>query len=158
MLRVKHPSADADRAHLEHRMRGQCHCGAIGAELVSLKAAAELQLRSCQCSFCARHGAMTVSDPQGRATLTVDAGALVSYAFATRSGRILLCGRCGVYVGMILEEDGAAWAVLNARGLAIAEFAGRSGDPVVYEGETAQRRRARRKAMWTPAEIVHVQR
>jgi hypothetical protein len=138
-------------------MRGQCHCGAIGAQLMSAKAPAALQLRSCQCGFCTRHGAMTVTDPEGRATLTVDAGALLSYAFATRSGRILLCGRCGVYAGMILEEGGAAWAVLNARGLAIPEFAGRSGDPVAYEGETGQRRRARRKAMWTPAEIVYVQ-
>jgi hypothetical protein len=139
-------------------MHGQCHCGAIRAELSTAKAAAALQARSCQCAFCRRHGAITVSDPDGRVLWTIDPRALVSYAFATRSGRILLCGKCGVYAGVVLEEGGAAWSVLNVRGLAVPEFLGRAGEPVCYDGETAARRRARRKASWTPAEIVYEQR
>ena len=121
------------------RMAGHCHCGAICAELVSAKAPSELQVRSCQCSFCTRHGAMTVGDPGGHARLIIDPAALVSYAFATRSGRILVCGRCGVYAGVVLEEEGGVWSVLNVRGLAIPEFAGRTGEPVDYDGETAER-------------------
>ena len=51
---------------------GTCHCGAIRGTLAATKPAAELQVRACQCSFCTRHGAMTVSDPAGRATFEID--------------------------------------------------------------------------------------
>jgi hypothetical protein len=138
-------------------MQGQCHCGAIRAKLLTARPASELQVRSCQCSFCLRHGAMTVSDPKGLATFSIVPAALLTYQFATRSGTSLLCARCGVYAGVILEDGGKLWAVLNVRGLAIPEFANRIAEPVVYDGETPQSRIARRKAAWTPAEIVHVQ-
>jgi hypothetical protein len=138
-------------------MHGQCHCGAIRAKLLTARPPSELQVRSCQCSFCLRHGAMTVSDPEGFATLSIIPAALLTYQFATRSGTSLLCGRCGIYAGVILEDGGKLWAALNVRGLAIPEFANRIAEPVVYDGETAQSRIARRKAAWTPAEIVHLQ-
>jgi len=57
--------------------------------------------------------------------------------------------------GVILEDGGKVWSVLNVRGLAIPEFAGRVAEPVVYEGETPAARIARRKAKWTPTEIVY---
>ena len=38
-------------------------------------------------------------------------------------------------------------------GLAIAAFAGRRREPVVYDGETPDARIARRKAKWTPTEL-----
>jgi hypothetical protein len=139
-------------------MQGQCHCGAIRAEFLSARGAEALQVRSCQCAFCARHGAMTVSDPEGRATFTVDARLLATYQFATNSGEILLCARCGVYAGVVLRDAGKLWATLNARGLAIPEFAHRSGEPVAYDAETPQARVLRRKARWTPATIVYVER
>ncbi len=135
--------------------KGQCHCGAIRATLEATKPAAELQVRACQCSFCTRHGAMTVSDPAGRALLEIDRGALTTYQFATRTGTSLLCARCGIYAGVILEEGGKTWSALNVRGLAIPEFAGRTPEPVVYEGETASARIARRKAKWTPTQISY---
>ena len=128
-----------------------CHCGAIRATLAASKPAVELQVRACQCSFCTRHGAMTVSDPAGRAVFEVDRAGLGKYRFATRTGTSLLCG---MYAGVILEDGGKVWSVLNVRGLAMAEFAGRAAQPVVYEGETAEQRVARRKAKWTPTEMV----
>jgi len=136
-------------------MQGQCHCGALRARFTSARAAAELQARSCQCSFCVRHGSVTVSDPAGRTTFLIDRAALVTYQFATRSGTSLLCGACGIYAGAILEDGGKLWAIVNVRGLAIPEFAGRIGEPVVYDAETPEGRIARRKRAWTPAEIVY---
>ena len=59
-----------------------------------------------------------------------------------------------MYAGVVLEDDGGVWSVINVRGLAIPEFIGRAPEPVVYEGETAEARIARRKAKWTPTEIV----
>jgi hypothetical protein len=134
---------------------GTCHCGAIRGTLHATKPAAELQVRACQCSFCTRHGAMTVGDPAGRATFEIDRTALTKYQFGTRTGTSLICARCGMYAGVILEDGGKTWSVLNARGLAIPEFAGRSPEAVVYDGETPESRIARRKAKWTPTEIKY---
>ena len=133
---------------------GTCHCGAIRGMLHATKPAAELQVRSCQCSFCTRHGAMTVSDPVGKATFEIERAALASYRFGTRTGTSLICSRCGMYAGVIVEDGGQTWSALNVRGLAIPEFARRVAEPVVYDGETPKARIARRKAKWTPTEIV----
>ena len=136
-------------------LTGTCHCGAIRGTLHATKPAADLQVRACQCGFCTRHGAMTVSDPAGRATFEIERAALATYQFGTRTGTSLICRKCGMYVGVTLEEDGKVWSVLNVRGLAIAEFAGRSPEPVVYDGEKPEERIARRKAKWTPTEIEY---
>jgi hypothetical protein len=138
-----------------HTFRGSCHCGAIVGTLRATKSAAELQVRACQCAFCTRHGAMTVSDPAGCAAFEIDRAALCSYQFGTRTGTSLLCARGGIYAGVILEADGRTWSALNVRGLAVPEFLGRAPEPVVYEGETPAARIARRKAKWTPTEIVY---
>ncbi len=106
--------------------RGTCHCGAIRGTLVATKPAAKLQVRACQCGFCTRHGAMTVSDPEGRAVFEIDRAALTRYRFETRTGTSLICGRCGMYAGVVLEDDGGVWSVINVRGLAIPEFIGRA--------------------------------
>ena len=96
---------------------------------------------------------MTVSDPAGKATFDIDRAALATYQFGTRTGTSLICARCGMYAGVILEDGGKTWSVLNVRGLAMPEFAGRTAQPVVYDGETPQVRIARRKSKWTPTEI-----
>jgi hypothetical protein len=97
---------------------------------------------------------MTVSDPAGRATFEIEPAALTRYQFGTRSGISLLCARCGMYAGAILEDGGNVWSILNVRGLAIPEFRDRKAEPVVYEGETPEARVARRKARWTPTEMT----
>jgi len=133
--------------------QGSCHCGAIKATLTSTKPATELQVRSCQCSFCTRHGAMSVTDPAGKVTLEIARQNLQRYQFATNSGTTLLCATCGTYAGMILEDNGKTWSVINVRGLAIPEFRERTPDPVVYDGETPEQRIARRKQRWTPTDV-----
>ena len=135
-------------------LTGTCHCGAIRGTLNSTKPPEALQVRACQCSFCTRHGAMTASDPAGRASFEIHRPGLAEYRFGTRTGASLICARCGIYAGVILEEGGKAWSVLNVRGLAVAQLQGRSAEPVVYDGETPEARIARRKAKWTPTEIV----
>jgi hypothetical protein len=136
--------------------QGSCHCGAIKATLFSTKPARELQVRSCQCSFCTRHGAMSVTDPAGKVTLEIARQDLQRYQFATNSGTTLLCATCGTYAGMILEDDGKTWSVINVRGLAIPEFRERTPDPVVYDGETPEQRVARRKQRWTPTDVKFI--
>src|SRR5690349_19923424 len=111
------------------KLSGSCHCGAIRGTLAATKPAAELQVRACQCSFCTRHGAMPESDPTGRATIELDRAALAPNHIGTRTGTSLICGRCGMYDGVIVEDGGNTWSALNVRGLAIPEFAGRTPEP-----------------------------
>jgi hypothetical protein len=136
------------------RYEGSCHCGAIRATLYASRPAAELEVRACQCSFCTRHGAKTVSDPAGRARFEIDGAALSWYLFETRTGMSLICNRCGTYAGVMIEDGDNFLSVLNVRGLAVPELKDRTAEPKVYDGETPERRIARRKAMWTPTEIV----
>lgn len=136
-----------------HTLRGECHCGAIQATLDATKPAEALQVRACQCGFCTRHGAMTVSDPAGHATFIMREGQLQAYQFATRTGTSLICKTCGTYVGVMLKDGDDVWSVMNVRGLAIRELAERTAEPVTYDNETAEQRIARRKAKWTPTTI-----
>lgn len=136
-----------------HEFAGACHCGAFKVALAFTRPAAAIETRSCQCGFCARHGAITVSDPAGRATIEIDRRHYAPYQFASRSATSLICGRCGTYVGGVLAEGSATWSIANTRGLAMAAFAGRIGEPKVYDHETAAERTARRKQRWTPTEI-----
>lgn len=136
-----------------HTLQGECHCGAVQARLVTSKPADDLQVRACQCGFCTRHGAMTVSDPNGRATFMIREGQLQAYQFATRTGTSLICQTCGVYVGVMLEDGDDVWSVMNVRGLAVGELLNRTAEPVSYDIETAEQRVARRKSKWTPTEI-----
>jgi hypothetical protein len=137
-----------------HSFQGSCYCGAIRATLNATKPAAKLEARACQCGFCTRHGAITVSDPAGSATFDIDRAALNGYQFETRTGTSLLCARCGMYAGAILEDGGKMWSIINVRGMAVPQFKDRVGDHVHYEGETGAQRIARRKQKWTPTEIV----
>lgn len=136
-----------------YAFEGQCHCGAIRAVLTFTKPASDIQVRACQCGFCTRHGSMTVSDPEGRSTLLIRPGQLHAYQFATRTATSLICQSCGVYAGVMLQEGGNTWSVVNVRGLAVPEFVGRTAEAVTYDAETADQRIARRMAKWTPTEV-----
>lgn len=136
-----------------YSFQGQCHCGAIRAQLAFTKPAPEVQVRACQCGFCTRQGSMTVSDPEGKSTLLIRQGQLHAYQFGTRTATSLICQSCGVYAGAMVQEDGRTWSIVNVRGLAITDFLGRTAEPVSYDAETAVQRTARRKAKWTPTEV-----
>jgi hypothetical protein len=135
-------------------LTGSCHCGAIRASLQTSRPVAELEVRACQCSFCTRHGAKTVSDSGGRCRFEIDGAALSWYRFETRTGTSLICNRCGMYAGVMIEDGDNVWSVINVRALAIPELASRAAEPKDYDGETPEERIARRKANWTPTEIV----
>jgi hypothetical protein len=132
---------------------GSCHCGAIRVTLHFSKAPADTEVRACQCGFCKRQGAATISDPTGHAVIEMDAAHAGRYQFGTATATSLVCRRCGVYAGAILEDEGLVWSIANTRGLGIAQFEGRAATPMVYEHETGQQRIDRRKQRWTPTDI-----
>ncbi len=54
-----------------HSLPGRCHCGNISLVYETAVAPAETEIRACACGFCRRHGALGVSDPQGRLRIAV---------------------------------------------------------------------------------------
>src|SRR5262245_54009530 len=116
-------------------MTGSCHCGNLRVELETKLAPAEFQVRADQCSFCRRHAALSITDPQGHVSFRVaDERALSRYRFGLRTADFLICTRCGVYVGAIFVEPDGAWAVVNVNVLD-DRAAFRSAEAVSYDGE-----------------------
>lgn len=134
---------------------GRCHCGAIALTFTTRRAAGELPLRACQCSFCPKHGARTTSDPDGWLEIRArDAAALARYRFGLGTADYLVCARCGVYVAAVMEEAGRAVAIVNVNALDGAAAFDRAATPMVYDREDEAGRRARRRKLWTPTAIV----
>lgn len=138
---------------------GDCHCGAVAVEFRTRHSVADLRIGRCDCGFCRRQGARTVSDPEGRVIVReTKAETLRAYRFGLATADFLLCGHCGVYIAAALKHEGRTVATLNVNQLDRRdEF-----DPVPplfsYDGETVEERRARRLARWTPAEIIRLPR
>ena len=134
---------------------GGCHCGALTVEFETAIAPEAMEVRACQCRFCRKHGSHAVSDPAGQVRLTVREEPVVQrYRFGLATADYLLCGRCGVYVSAVLEQDGRHYAIVIVSALDGAERFSRPPLPVDYSAEDEAARRARRRAKWTPAEIV----
>ena len=76
--------------------RGNCHCGAVGFEYRTEKPVGEWFVRSCECSFCRKHGAIYTSDPAGSTRFVhKDVSALSRYRFGHKTADFVFCGRCG---------------------------------------------------------------
>ncbi|HEX8639796.1 MAG TPA: hypothetical protein VF704_01430 [Allosphingosinicella sp.] len=127
---------------------GRCHCGAIRLTFATER---PLAPRACQCGFCRRHGARTVTDPQGSATITLGPDT-IRYRFGTGTSDYLLCRRCGVYAGAVARIDSAWFATLNLNAFDDPRLH-LVAEPVSYEGEGAEAKAARRRRNWTPARV-----
>jgi hypothetical protein len=133
---------------------GGCHCGNLRYALETALALAELPLRACQCAFCKAHGARSTSDPAGAIRFTVrEPARLTRYRFGLRTADFLVCARCGVYVGALMRDGDAAWAIVNANTLDDAAQLTQAAAPMDYGAEDAARRLARRRQRWSPASL-----
>lgn len=138
---------------MQKRLSGNCHCGAIRVAL-TMEESATLSPRHCGCGFCQRHGALYVSVPSGRLTLTLAEPDRVSrYRFGHETATFLLCQRCGVLAAATCELEGRLHAVLNANVLAPPLGVDPGSVPVAdYEAEDIGSRLDRRRERW----ISHV--
>ena len=137
-------------------IEGGCHCGNLGYVFEATAPLETLGLRADQCSFCRAHSARNSSDPKGVMRIRVrDPGALVRYRFGLRIADFLICARCGVYIGALMEDGGKSWFTVNVNSFRKPPPDDASIAPVDYDGEDIPARIARRKAKWTPvAEFV----
>jgi hypothetical protein len=136
-------------------LSGRCHCGKLTIQFEPTCGPAELPVRLCTCSFCARHRPRYTSDPQGSVLIrAADPALLARYRFGLELGDFLLCGACGVYVAAMEGDGDEGRAVINLNCLDQADAF--TGEPsiVSVDGEDAGARRARRARGWTPARLV----
>jgi len=135
-------------------LHGGCHCGNVRVELATARSPGELSLRTCQCTFCQKHGARYASDPGGRLTITVaDAALLHRYRFALGVTDFLICRACGVYVAATTTEAPELLGVVNVNVLDDQVTLPRTAEPMVFDGESVEGRTARRVRGWTPVRM-----
>ncbi|HYE28265.1 MAG TPA: hypothetical protein VEA61_08535 [Allosphingosinicella sp.] len=143
--------AEAAPSDAPRRYRGSCHCGALTLVFETRR---PLRPRACQCSFCRRHSARTVSDPEGRATIRLAVPLeAAAYLFASRQASYLTCPRCGVYLGATIATPEGSFATLNLNAFD-ERHPELEAQPVCYEGQSAAEKRARRIGLWTPATVA----
>lgn len=134
---------------------GSCHCAAIGWEFRTDIEPARWVVRSCQCSFCRTHGARCTSDPAGSAVIRgCEAGDLVRYRFGLETADFLVCGKCGVYIGAMIESPDGAFVTLNLNALESPVGVRWDAMPVAYDDEESEGRIARRVGQWTPVDSI----
>lgn len=76
-------------------MRGRCHCGTVTFEVRPTDGIATA--RRCDCSLCARRGAVAISAPLDAITYLTGREALTLYRFGTMTADHYFCSICGIY-------------------------------------------------------------
>jgi hypothetical protein len=133
---------------------GSCHCGNLSVRFETAKAAGELPVRRCQCSFCTRHEARTTVDREGRAVVAIrDMAGLSRYQWARRTAEFLVCRDCGGYLGAVATVRGRRYMTMNVNLFEEPARFTAKPVPVDYDAETVEARSDRREGNWTPAEV-----
>ena len=76
-------------------LKGSCHCGAVEFEV--LAEAGPVGLKRCDCSLCARKGAIMATAKLSELTVTKGEDKLSLYQWNTRVARHYFCSVCGIY-------------------------------------------------------------
>ncbi len=134
---------------------GQCHCGKLNVSFETSKMPAELGVRTCQCVFCRRHGAVNISDPDGVTTIDAEPANVNRYRFALKTADFLTCKTCGVYIAAVMGEGDKIVSTINVAGLRMKDFLNVDEAPMEYGAETTDERIARRYKKWTPTRFAN---
>ncbi|MEM9474801.1 MAG: GFA family protein [Pseudomonadota bacterium] len=76
-------------------LKATCHCGAV--ELAVELSDGLRTARRCDCSFCARRGAIAVSAPLDGVRVVKGDAALTLYQWGTNTAKHYFCKHCGIY-------------------------------------------------------------
>jgi len=131
--------------------KGGCHCGAIGYRYHCDEPPATWAIRACQCRFCRAHDALSASDPAATIDFEADEpAALQRYRFGLKTADFLLCKRCGVYIGALIETPKGRFGIINTH--ALTEPPADLAEPMAmhYDKEAVAGRVTRREERWSP--------
>jgi len=130
---------------------GSCHCGAIGYRYVSDQAPSNWAIRACQCGFCRAHDALSASDPAATIDFVASESALLQrYRFGLKTADFLLCRRCGVYIGALIETSRGRFGIINTHALTEPPADLAEPLPMHYDNEVVAGRVTRREEKWSP--------
>lgn len=90
-------------------MKGTCHCGAVVLEVALTDGFASA--RRCDCSFCARRGAIVVSAVLSGVDVVQGADSLTLYTWGTGTARHYFCKHCGIYTHHQRRSDPTQYGV-----------------------------------------------
>lgn len=92
--------------------KGSCHCGDVAFEVEGVIE----QVFDCNCSLCARMGALHWFLPRDRMRLLTPADRLATYTFSPHTIQHRFCRRCGIHpFGEGTGAQGNAKVAVNAR-------------------------------------------
>ena len=137
------------------RFEGSCHCGAVTFTFETAVPPARWQTRACQCTFCRRHAARTISDHEGSVAFRVDEAALQRYRFGLGTAEFFVCRNCGVYLAAVLTSARGQFATLNINALRDPVDV-ESPVKVSYDRESVDERQRRREEGWTPVREIAI--
>ena len=130
-------------------INGSCHCGNISFELTWEPESSEIPARACACSFCAKHGGVWTSNPNGSLRVKVGEPSFVSkYSFGTRTALFHICARCGIVPVVTSLIDANLYAVVSVNAFNNVDQSLLRRAPASFEGESIESRLARRKRNW----------
>ena len=130
---------------------GSCYCGSIGFRYQTAAAPSDWSIRACQCRFCRAHSAYSASDPAGVLHFSAANPAdLQRFRFGLHTADFLLCRRCGVYVGAVIETAAGRFGIINTHALDAVPDTMAAVAPIDYDGEDTAGRVSRREQRWTP--------
>ena len=140
----------------QFELSGRCHCGNIRYQFVSPIPKTELPIRSCDCSFCTKQGAIYTSHPQGKLRVELaDTTSTRRYRFGSETAEMLLCSICGVFPLITCTIEGKLYAVLNANSINGLHIDRQRLTPSDYQHLDAEEMLRKRRENWiADVEIV----
>jgi hypothetical protein len=140
-----------------YQFLGRCHCGNIEVTYRTTVPPEAAAVRACQCSFCRKHAARAISDPEGSMEIVIHRPEhLRRYRFGLEATDFLICGTCGVYLSAYMADGEAAYANVMVNVLDDHERYTQLPTPADYDNEDEAARRQRRRLNWTPATLLLV--
>lgn len=110
-----------------HVLHGGCHCGRLVWVAALAQPPAAYTPRACDCSFCTKHGAAWLSDPQGALRLRLR-GEPLRYRQGSAQADFIACPHCAVLVMVTCRIDDRLHAAINVRSVAdTVDFAPEQG-------------------------------
>ncbi|MEL6961895.1 MAG: hypothetical protein AAFO01_04015 [Pseudomonadota bacterium] len=135
---------------------GSCHCGNIRIVLESEIDPRQIKVRACQCTFCRKHGARAVSDPDGMLTIQIaDQDHLICYRFGHSTADFMVCRACGVYVAAVTRGSSERRGIAQLNAITDDQYFG-VAVAVQYGDETPAERIERRYRIWMPVSIEYL--
>lgn len=131
-----------------HRYTGGCDCGNITVDMELMVDPASYHPRACDCSFCRKHGAAYVTDPNGKVAISVKhESELRKHRNGSELADFLICKRCGVLIGGLYQDGPGRYVTINVNTLdGYADF----GQPVPVSPKTLspEQKKSRWQEIW----------